>query len=91
LDTAIIVDVVIGSVVAMVLVFGRTVLNVAWTGNSTSKSKKCADSQIGTFAANNVGRVLLGGQNENREGFGARKKSNDFDSLLNKEIFTCEK
>jgi hypothetical protein len=67
LDTAIIVGVVIGSVVAMVLVFGRTVLNVAWTGNSTSKSKKRADSQIGTFATNDVGKALLRSQTENKE------------------------
>jgi hypothetical protein len=35
LDTAIIVGVIIGCVVAMVLVFGKTVLGVAWTGNNT--------------------------------------------------------
>jgi hypothetical protein len=33
LDTAIIVGVIIGSVVAIALVFGKTVLGVAWTGN----------------------------------------------------------
>jgi hypothetical protein len=37
LDTAIIVGVVIGSVVAIVLVFAKTVLGVAWTGKSVRK------------------------------------------------------
>ena len=37
MDTAIIVGVIVGSVVAMVLVFGKTVLGVAWTGNSTKR------------------------------------------------------
>jgi hypothetical protein len=32
LDTAIIVGLMIGSVVAIALVFGKTVLSVAWTG-----------------------------------------------------------
>jgi hypothetical protein len=36
LDTAIIVGVMIGSVVAIVLVFGKTVLRVAWTENDTN-------------------------------------------------------
>jgi len=37
LDTAIIVSVIIGSVVAMVLVFARTVLGVGWTGKVVRK------------------------------------------------------
>jgi hypothetical protein len=37
LDTAIIVGVIIGSVVAMALVFGKTVLGVAWTGNGVKR------------------------------------------------------
>jgi hypothetical protein len=37
LDTAIIVGVMIGSVVAIALVFGKTVLSVAWTGNDTKR------------------------------------------------------
>lgn len=36
MDTAIIVGVMIGSVVAIVLVFGKTVLRVAWTENDTN-------------------------------------------------------
>ena len=39
MDTAIIVGVVIGSVVAMVLVFAKTVLGNAWTGKSARKSR----------------------------------------------------
>ncbi len=37
MDTAIIVGVIIGSVVAMALVFGKTVLGVAWTGNGVKR------------------------------------------------------
>ena len=37
MDTAIIVGVIIGSVVAMVLIFGKTVLSVAWTGKSVRR------------------------------------------------------
>lgn len=37
MDTAIIVGVMIGSVVAIVLVFGKTVLRVAWTENDTNR------------------------------------------------------
>jgi hypothetical protein len=37
LDTAIIVGVVKGSVVAIVLVFAKTVLGIAWTGKSARK------------------------------------------------------
>jgi hypothetical protein len=37
LDTAIIVGVMIGSVVAIALVFGKTVLSVAWTENDTKR------------------------------------------------------
>jgi hypothetical protein len=37
LDTAIIVGVRIGSVVAIALVFGKTVLSVAWTGKDTNR------------------------------------------------------
>jgi hypothetical protein len=37
LDTAIIVGVMIGSVVAIALVFGKTVLSVAWTGKDTNR------------------------------------------------------
>ena len=37
MDTAIIVGVLIGSVVAIALVFGKTVLSVAWTGKDTNR------------------------------------------------------
>ena len=37
MDTAIIVGVMIGSVVAIALVFGKTVLSVAWTGKDTNR------------------------------------------------------
>ena len=37
MDTAIIVGVIVGSVVAIALVFGKTVLGVAWTGNGTKR------------------------------------------------------
>ncbi len=91
MDTAIIVGVIIGSVVAMVLVFGKTVLGVAWTGKSTHKSKKPAQNPSEVFSTNDLGKVLLyKSQNENWKGLESKNKSNDFDSLLNKEVFTCD-
>jgi hypothetical protein len=91
LDTAIIVGVIIGSVVAMVLVFGKTVLGVAWTGKSARKSKKPAQNPSEVFSTNDLGKVLLyKSQNENWKGSESKNKSNDFDSLLNKEVFTCD-
>ena len=42
MDTAIIVGVVMGSVVAMVLIFAKTVLGVAWTG----KGRISEDSNV---------------------------------------------
>jgi len=91
LDTAITVGVVIGSVVALVLVFGKTVLGVAWTGKSTPKSKNPAENPSEVFSTNDLGKVLLyKSQNENSKGLESKNKSNDFDSLLNKEVFTCD-
>jgi hypothetical protein len=89
LDTTIIVGAIIGSVVAMVLVFGKTVLGVAWTGKS--KSTKPSQNRSEVFSNNDLGKVLLyKSENENWKGLESKNKSNDFDSLLNKEVFTCD-
>jgi hypothetical protein len=100
LDTAIIVGVVMGSVVAIALVFGKTVLGVAWTGNgakrvtlveSANKNniiqqhihdkndvsiKETSNSELSRAADN-----LISSQVEEPQ---------DLESLLNKEVTTCE-
>jgi hypothetical protein len=99
LDTAIIVGVMIGSVVAIALVFGKTVLSVAWTGNGT---KKLTAVQNGN--KNKIVRELVQEKNEfsRMKGFSKLNKDNDnritsyskkpkdFNSLLNKEVSTCD-
>ena len=100
MDTAIIVGVMIGSVVAIALVFGKTVLSVAWTGKDTNRltavqsgnknkiveehsQEKNNDSRMKGFAN-------LNKNNESRGIISYTKKPKDFDSLLNKEVSTCD-
>ena len=97
MDTAIIVGVVIGSVVAMALVFGKTVLSVAWTGNDIKRltaeqsGNKNKIVQEHLQEKNDISRkkVFSKLNNDNRRSSYA-KKSKGFDSLLNKEVFTCD-
>ena len=68
MDTTIIVGVIIGSVVAIILVFGKTVFRVAWTGNNRSKSKKRVQNQSEVISTIDSGKVLLDeGQKEDGE------------------------
>jgi hypothetical protein len=94
LDTAIIVSVIIGSVLAMVLVFSRAVRGIAWTGR-----------KIGIFDPSNLNRdsqrYLTNTNNNNpkREFRSMRtpyeksmevKKADINDSLINKQVLTCD-
>ena len=91
MDTTIIVGVIIGSVVAIILVFGKTVFRVAWTGNNRSKSKKRAQNQSEVISTINPAKVLLDeGQKEDGKGLESRNKSNDFDSLVDRDVFACD-
>ena len=98
MDTAIIVGVMIGSVVAIALVFGKTVLSVAWTGNGTKRV-----TIIGSGNKNKNIQQHMRDKNEvsiNRTSSKLSKdagdrissdvKSKGLDSLLNKEVSTCD-
>jgi len=99
LDTAIIVGVVIGSVVATALVFGKTVLGVAWTGNGAKRL-----TVVESGKKNKIIQQDMKGNNEVSikktssklsKGTGDRisshvVESRGLDSLLNKEVSTCD-
>jgi hypothetical protein len=99
LDTAIIVGVMIGSVVAIALVFGKTVLSVAWTGNDTKRRTAVQNGNKNKIVQehlqekNEISRMKgfskLGKDNDNRI-TSYSKKPKDFNSLLNKEVSTCD-
>lgn len=81
----------VGAVVAIILVFGKTVFRVAWTGNNVSKSKKRAQNQSEIISTIDSGKVLLDeGQKEDGKGLESRNKSNNFDSLVNRNVFACD-
>jgi hypothetical protein len=100
LDTAIIVGVVIGSVVAMVLVFGKIVLGVAWTENIARRLKMNQNRNVNravhehgqdTDDLRSAPLNLSESQNEkNKEPVQVQDKSKDFGSLINKQVSTCD-
>ncbi|MGA9843522.1 MAG: hypothetical protein WBP64_21415 [Nitrososphaeraceae archaeon] len=73
MDTTIIIGVIIGSVVILVLVFGKTVLRVAWTENGTRELEmtqtrnRNAAVQEHLHYANNRRREVFLKQNENSQ------------------------
>ena len=99
MDTAIIVSVVIGSVVAIALVFGKTVLGVAWTGNG---AKRLTASQNGDknkmvhprlqdksfISINKTSSRLEKGNNDRISSHIEELKG--LHSLLNMEVSTCD-
>jgi hypothetical protein len=97
LDTAIIVGVVIGSVVAMVLVFAKTVLGVAWTGKST-RSLKAGTSQnkIQNRLEQEYSADINSSETELRLNQIPNQRSTDeqkaaiVDSLIDKQVSTCD-
>jgi hypothetical protein len=99
LDTAIIVSVVIGSVVAMALVFAKTVLGVAWTDKSGRRigvseiNNQNGVTQEYLTSSNNPKRELRSSQISNKETIDAKtavKKADNIDSLINKQVLTCD-
>jgi hypothetical protein len=99
LDTAIIVSVVIGSVVAMALVFAKTVLGVAWTDKGARKvGVSEVNNQNGVMneylpSSNNSQRESRSNQISNKESIDvntAGKKVDTIDSLINKQALTCD-
>jgi hypothetical protein len=99
LDTAIIVGVIVGSVVAIALVFGKTVLGVAWTGNGTKR--------VTAVESGNENKIIQQGMQDKNEvsikkassisskDTGDRisshvEKSKGLGSLLNKKVSTCD-
>lgn len=100
MDTAIIVGVIIGSVVAIALVFGKTVLGVAWTGNGAKRV-----TLVESANKNNIIRQHIQDKNDvsikktsnselSREAdnliSSQVEKPQDHESLLNKEVTTCD-
>jgi hypothetical protein len=99
LDTAIIVSVVIGSVVAMALVFAKTVLGVAWTDKNARRigvsevNNQNGVTQEYLTSGNNPKRELRSSQISNKETIDAKtavKKVDNIDSLINKQVLTCD-
>jgi hypothetical protein len=98
LDTAIIVSVVIGSVVAMALVFAKAVLGVAWTEKSVRRvGVSEVNNQNGVTKEyltnnNNPKRELHSSQISNKEPVNIKKvkKADTIDSLINKQVLTCD-
>lgn len=99
MDTAIIVSVVIGSVVAMALVFAKTVLGVAWTDKSGRRigvseiNNQNGVTQEYLTSSNNPKRELRSSQISNKETIDAKtavKKADNIDSLINKQVLTCD-
>ena len=95
MDTAIIVGVVIGSVVAMVLVFAKTVLGIAWTEKST-RSLKVGTSQNRIqntleqeYDLNSSETELRLNQIPNQRS-ADEQKADIVDSLINKQVSTCD-
>ncbi len=102
MDTAIIVGVgvIMGSVVAIALVFGKTVLGVAWTGNSAKRVTRVEsgnknnifqqhmqdknDVSIKKTSASNLSKA------DDKQISSQVEKTKDLESLLNKEVTTCD-
>jgi hypothetical protein len=93
LDTAIIVGVIIGSVVAIALVFGKTVLSVAWTGKGVKR--------VTVVESGNKNNIIQQDMQDKSEISKVSKdtpdrissqveKPKNLDSLLNKEVTTCD-
>ena len=78
MDTAIVVGVIMGSVVAIALVFGKTVLGVAWTGNGAKRLsvQKSGNDKLSKDTYNRISSHV--------------DKSTGLDSFLNKEVSTCD-
>lgn len=98
MDTAIIVGVIIGSVVAIALVFGKTVLSVAWTGNG---AKRVAIIESGNKNKNiqqhmrdknevSINRTSSKLIKDAGDRISSDVKSKGLDTLLNKEVSTCD-
>ncbi len=97
MDTAIIVSVVIGSVVAMVLIFAKTVLGVAWTGKSTRSLKAgISQNRIQNRLEQEYSVDTNSSESELRLNQIPNERSTDgqkaafVDSLIDKQVSTCD-
>jgi len=99
LDTAILVGVIIGSVVAIALVFGKTVLGVAWTGNGAKSVTVVENGNKNKIIQQSMQKKNDVSINETSSKLskdaGDRisshvEKLNGLESLLNKEVSTCD-
>lgn len=97
MDTAIIVGVVIGSVVAMVLIFAKTVLGVAWTGKSTrSLNARTSQNRIQNRLEQEYSVDINSSESELRlnqipnQRLTGGQKAAIVDSLIDKQVSTCD-
>lgn len=100
MDTAIIVGVVMGSVVAIALVFGKTVLGVAWTGNGAKRVTLVESANKNNIIQQNIhdkNDVSIKESSNSELSRAADnlissqvEKPQDLESLLNKEVTTCD-
>ena len=99
MDTAILVGVIIGSVVAIALVFGKTVLGVAWTGNGAKSVTVVENGNKNKIIQQSMQKKNDVSINETSSKLskdaGDRissnvEKLNGLESLLNKEVSTCD-
>jgi hypothetical protein len=96
LDTAIIVSVMIGSVVAMALVFAKVVLGVAWTGKSKGKFNTPQISNHNNIIQNlpkkaDIETTVPTYAAANQELTATKNpKTNKFYLLVNKHAYTCD-
>lgn len=101
MDTAIIVGLIIGSVVAMVLVFGKIVLGVAWTENNTRKLKMNQNRTVNRTVHEHGQDIhhlrstsLNQSENQNEtsgELVQLQDEAKDLGSLIKKEVSTCDR
>lgn len=98
MDTAIIVGVgvIMGSVVAIALVFGKTVLGVAWTGNGAKRVTRVESGNKNNIFQqymqdkNDVSIKKTSISNSDKQVSSQVEKTKDLESLLNKEVTTCD-
>ena len=98
MDTTIIVGVgaIMGSVVAIALVFGKTVLGVAWTGSGAKRvtavesGNKDNIFQQHMQNKNDVSIKITSTSNLSKAAEKQVERTKDLESLLNKEVSTCD-
>lgn len=96
MDTAIVVSVMIGSVVAIALVFASEVLGIAWTGKNIKMLRNTRIDGHDDFIQANLRnksdseRFVLMYPVGQKLAAKKESKASKFDSLINKKVYTCD-